>query len=66
MEEDPPVGASTGWLRTETPVAGGTIITLRFTIWDAGDAKLDSLSLIDSFEWLLEDPGEVRTDPILF
>ena len=49
----------------EVPVEGGSIITLRFTIWDAGDPVLDSLSLIDAFEWLLEDPGEVSTDPIL-
>lgn len=66
MDEDAPIGASTGWLRTEVPVSGSEIITLRFAIWDAGDPQLDSLSLIDSFEWLLEDPGEVRTDPILF
>jgi hypothetical protein len=61
-----PVGASTGWLRTEAPVEGGAIITLRFALWDAGDPTLDSLSLIDAFDWLLEDPGEVHTDPILF
>jgi hypothetical protein len=60
------VGASTGWLRTTTPVEGGTIITLRFALWDAGDPVLDSLSLIDNFEWLVDDPGEVVTDPILF
>ncbi|UJR81422.1 choice-of-anchor L domain-containing protein [Sandaracinus amylolyticus] len=61
-----PVGASTGWLRTQVPVEGGSIITLRFAIWDAGDPDLDSLTLIDSFTWLVEDPGEVSTDPILF
>lgn len=63
---DSQVGASTGWLRTSTPVEGGSIITLRFAIWDAGDPDLDSLTLIDSFSWLVEDPGNVSTDPILF
>ncbi|MDQ3031079.1 MAG: hypothetical protein M3Y87_01580 [Myxococcota bacterium] len=63
---DAEVGASTGWLRTEAPVEGGSIITLRFAAWDAGDPTLDSLALIDAFEWLLEDPGMVHTDPILF
>lgn len=61
-----PIGASTGWLRTTTPVEGGSIITLRFAVWDAGDPVLDSLTLIDAFDWLVEDPGTVTTDPILF
>lgn len=63
---DSEVGASTGWLRTSTPVEAGSILTLRFAIWDAGDPDLDSLTLIDSFAWLVEDPGTVSTDPILF
>lgn len=61
-----PIGAGTGWLRTESPVEGGTIVTIRFALWDAGDPQLDSLALIDAFDWLIEDPGEVHTDPILF
>ncbi|UJR81423.1 choice-of-anchor L domain-containing protein [Sandaracinus amylolyticus] len=61
-----PIGASTGWLRTQVQVEGGSIITLRFAIWDAGDPDLDSLTLIDSFTWLVEDPGEASTDPVLF
>jgi hypothetical protein len=61
-----PIGASTGWLRTSSPVEGGAIVTLRFAVWDAGDPVLDSLVLVDAFEWTVEDPGTVITDPILF
>ena len=39
------------------------IITLRYAIWDSGDAILDSLVLIDKFEWS-EDTPEIRTVPI--
>jgi hypothetical protein len=63
---DHQIGASTGWLRTTSTVDGGTIVTLRFAVWDAGDPTLDSLALIDAFDWLVEDPGTVVTDPILF
>lgn len=59
------IGASTGWLATEVPVTGGAEITLRFAIWDSSDPDLDSLALIDGFEWLVEDPGIVSTDPEL-
>lgn len=56
--------AATGWLRTIAPVVGGSIITLRFTVWDSGDPDLDSTVLIDGFEWDVEE-GPVSTDPIL-
>lgn len=59
-------GGSTGWLHTQVPVEAGSIITLRFATWDAGDPTLDSLALIDNFRWLVEDPGDITTDPILF
>ena len=36
------------------------IIWLDFYIWDTGDSALDSLVLIDNFEWLVE-PTEVIT-----
>jgi hypothetical protein len=41
--------ASTGWLKTTVPVAGGEEITLRFAIWDSGDGSLDSTALFDDF-----------------
>ncbi len=41
-----PHGA-TGWLRTSAPVPPGTDVTVRFAIWDSGDAVFDSTVLID-------------------
>jgi len=57
-------GAATGWLHTKAPVDGGEIITVRFAIWDTGDAILDSTVLVDKFEW---SPNETKvgTEPIL-
>jgi hypothetical protein len=63
--QEVPGSGATGWLQTEVPVHGGDVITIRFALWDAGDPILDSLALIDSFEWLLEDPGEASTAPVL-
>lgn len=57
-------GAATGWLHTTAPVQGGEIITLRFAIWDTGDAILDSTVLVDKFEWSTND-SQVGTIPIL-
>lgn len=50
--------AATGWLRTSAPVDGGTDITLRFAVWDQGDANLNTLVLIDNFQW---EEHEVET-----
>ncbi len=47
------VGGSTSWLETTAPVRPGTIITLRFMIWDSSDPFFDSTVLIDQFEWIL-------------
>jgi hypothetical protein len=54
-------GGATGWLTTTGNVVPGEIITLRIAIWDTSDEALDSLALIDSFEWSVEgsDPGTV-------
>ncbi len=57
-------GASTGWLNTTAPVFRGEVITLRFSIWDAGDAVLDSTALIDNFVWSVNVPV-IETKPIL-
>ena len=56
------VGASTGWLRTRAPVLPGTTLRLRFAIWDSGDGILDSLALIDGFEWEIV-PVTAVTEP---
>lgn len=62
-----PRGAS-GWLRTVAPVEPGSIITLRFAIWDSGDGDLDSTVLVDHFRWLSNEDGQesvVETVPII-
>lgn len=51
---------ATAWLTTSAPVVPGEIIWLDFYIWDTGDMSLDSLVLLDNFEWLVE-PTEVIT-----
>ena len=38
-----PVGASTGWLRTVTPVEAGSVITLRFGLRDGKPKTLDEV-----------------------
>jgi hypothetical protein len=48
--KDGPDGA-TRWLQTEAPATPGSIITLQFTIWDAGNGEYDSTVLIDNFQW---------------
>src|SRR6185295_10581255 len=55
---DPLVGtgfeghAATGWLTTTAPVEGGSVVTLRWAIYDSGDGVLASTSIIDNFHWL--------------
>lgn len=56
--------AATGWLMTSAPSEAGTIITLRFAIWDSGDGILDSVVLIDKFEWSPDKP-EIKTVPVV-
>jgi hypothetical protein len=58
-----PHGA-TGWMRTTSPVEPGSVITLRFALWDAGDHVLDSTVLLDAFSWS-SDNAAVSTVPIL-
>jgi hypothetical protein len=48
---DGPAGA-TRWLKTEAPVAPGSTVTIRFAMWDAGNALFDSTVLIDNFQWV--------------
>jgi hypothetical protein len=55
------MGGGTGWLVTAGNVKGGEIITLRIAIWDTSDGALDSISIIDNFEWSVDasQPGTV-------
>jgi hypothetical protein len=43
--------AGSAWLRANVPVTPGSIIHLRFAIWDSGDSLLDSTVVLDSFRW---------------
>jgi hypothetical protein len=56
--------AATGWLQTRAPVVPGSVITLRFAIWDSGDALLDSTVLIDDFQWSVQPVSKVETVPV--
>jgi hypothetical protein len=59
---DGPAGG-TRWLQTEAPATPGSIITIRFAIWDAGNPYYDSTVLIDNFHWLATG-GSVATTPV--
>lgn len=54
-------GGGTGWLQTSGNVIGGEVITLRIAIWDTSDQRLDSLVVLDNFQWSVDvsDPGTV-------
>jgi hypothetical protein len=54
-------GGGTGWLVTSGNVVGGEVIKLRIAIWDTSDGALDSLAIIDKFEWSVDasEPGTV-------
>jgi len=46
------VGGGTYWLTTAGNIIPGEILELRIVIWDVGDTTLDSLALVDGFQWL--------------
>lgn len=54
-------GGGTGWLQTSGNVVGGEIIKVRIAIWDTSDHILDSIAVIDHFQWSVEasQPGTV-------
>ncbi len=56
--------AATGWLETQSPVKPGSVIQLRFAIWDMGDHVLDSSVLIDNFKWSADAAKEPGTKPV--
>jgi hypothetical protein len=60
------VGGSTGWLQTTAPVMPGEILTLRFAIWDSGDPDLDSLVIVDAWEWQVDPVDTTQTQPLIF
>lgn len=55
---------ATSWLVTTAPVDPGTEVTIRFAIWDTGDAAWDSTVLIDNFQWIAGGGDvDVSTEP---
>ncbi|PJB37498.1 MAG: hypothetical protein CO108_20965 [Deltaproteobacteria bacterium CG_4_9_14_3_um_filter_63_12] len=50
---------ATSWLTTQAPVLPGEEITLDLHIWDTSDHILDSLVMLDNFEWLIEPTAVV-------
>ncbi len=55
------IHGATGWMLTTSPVTVGTNVTLRFTVYDSGDGKLDSTALVDDFRWLTAPGVAVAT-----
>ena len=56
---------ATSWLKSQAPVVGGQEISIRFAIWDTGDAALDSSVLLDNFRWVANGGTvAVSTDPV--
>ncbi len=53
-------GGGTLWLTTTAPVVPGEVMTLDLTVFDVSDWSLDSLVLLDNFQWSLL-PAEVGT-----
>jgi hypothetical protein len=47
-------GGGTKWLTNEAPVVPGETMEIRFVIWDAADANVDSLVLLDKFSWKID------------
>ncbi|MFT3775537.1 MAG: choice-of-anchor L domain-containing protein [Minicystis sp.] len=56
---------ATSWLKSQAPVKGGDVITVRFAMWDTGDQAWDSTTLIDNWQWIANGGTVVvGTDPI--
>jgi hypothetical protein len=62
-------GGGTGWLETTGNVTPGEIMKLRIAIWDTSDNVLDSIAVVDGFQWGVDvaQPGTVifRQQPSL-
>jgi hypothetical protein len=53
-------GGGTVWLTTTAPVVSGETIQIEFMIFDVSDTILDSLVILDNFQWSI-DPSGVGT-----
>jgi hypothetical protein len=55
-------GGATVWLQTTAPVVPAEVMQLELMIFDVSDGILDSVLILDGFEWLY-DPTAVGTGP---
>jgi hypothetical protein len=56
---------ATSWLKSQAPITGGSVFSIRFAIWDTGDSAFDSTVLIDNFQWIANGGTvTVSTDPV--
>jgi hypothetical protein len=55
-------GGGTTWLATTAPVISGETITLELMLFDVSDYQLDSIAILDAFEWSVQSSG-VGTGP---
>jgi hypothetical protein len=55
-------GGGTVWLQTSAPIVPGETIELYLMVFDVSDQILDSLVLLDDFDWSIE-PSDVGTIP---
>lgn len=53
-------GGGTAWLTTTAPIVPGETMQIEFMVFDVSDHILDSLTLLDNFQWSL-DPSGVGT-----
>lgn len=53
-------GGGTVWLTTTAPVVSGETMQIEFVIFDVSDNILDSLVILDNFQWSI-DPSQVGT-----
>jgi hypothetical protein len=55
-------GGGTTWLTTTAPIVPGETMVLELMVFDVSDGLLDSLTLLDNFEWSV-NPSGVGTGP---
>jgi hypothetical protein len=55
-------GGGTVWLETTAPVVPGENMILELMVFDVSDGILDSLAVLDGFEWDI-NPSDVGTEP---
>jgi hypothetical protein len=55
-------GGGTEWLKTTAPVVPGETMILELMVFDVSDGVLDSLALLDAFEWSIS-ASSVGTGP---